>query len=147
VQSNAGAQRITLAAWFCDGPIRPYVGRGFTVHWTGTTTLAANGWTAAAITFDNGIPSGTFAIVGSRCLSAGALFHRWIPRGQSPYRPGGFAQQGQDDFPYDGSRYTDFVQNFGEWMRFTNTTPPQVEIFSRSADTTQNGFLDLVQVG
>jgi hypothetical protein len=147
VQSNAGAQRIGVGVWFCDGPVRPVTQRGFSVHWTGTTTLTANAWSAVAFTLDNGIPSGTFAIVGSRMISAGAVFHRFIPRGGLPYRPGGFAQQAQDNYPMDGSRWTDYVANWGEWLRFTNTTPPQIEVFSISADTTEEGYLDLVQVG
>ncbi len=147
VQSNAGAQRITVGVWWADGPVRPSLARGFTVHWTATATLTANAWSSTAITFDNGIPSGTFAIVGSRVISAGAAFHRWIPRGGAPYRPGSFAGQAQSFNPVDGSRMSDYVNNWGEWMRFTNTTPPTVEIFSISADTTEEGYLDLVQVG
>lgn len=147
VQSNAGAQRITVAIWWADGPFRPSQMRPFTVHWTAAATLTANAWSTTAITFDNGIPSGTFAIVGSRMISAGALFHRWIPRGGTPYRPGGFAGQAQSFNPLDGSRCSDYVENWGEWMRFTNTTPPSVEIFSGSADTSEEGYLDLVQVG
>ena len=34
----------------------------------------------------------------------------------------------------------------GEWMRFTNTTPPLVEIFALAADATQAGYMDLIQV-
>lgn len=147
VQSNAGAQRITVGVWWCDGPVRPVQQRAFTVHWTATATLTANAWSATPITFDNGIPSGTFAIVGSRVISAGACFHRWVPRGGPAFRPGGFAGQAQSFNPVDGSRWSDYVQNWGEWLRFTNTTPPQVEIFSISADTTEEGYLDLVQVG
>jgi len=147
VQSNAGAQRIGVGVWWCDGPIRPFIGRGFSVHWTAAATLVANAWSSTPITFDNGIPSGTFAIVGSRMISAGAVFHRWIPRGGPAYRPGGFAGQAQGFNAVDGSRWGDYVDNWGEWMRFTNTTPPQVEVFSISADTTEEGYLDLVQVG
>jgi len=147
VQSNAGAQRITVGVWLADGPTRPVVSRGFSVHWTASATLSANTWSSTAITFDNGIPSGTFAIVGSRMISAGALFHRWIPRGGAPYRPGGFSGQAQSFNPVDGSRMSDYVMNWGEWMRFTNTTPPTLEVFSISADTTEEGYLDLVQVG
>ena len=147
VQSNAGAQRITVAVWWGDGAFRNNTQRPFTVHWTATATLSANAWSSTAITFDNGIPSGTFAIVGSRVITAGALFHRWIPRGGPAYRPGAFAGQAQSFNAVDGSRWSDYVANWGEWMRFTNTTPPQVEIFSISADTTEEGYLDLVQVG
>jgi hypothetical protein len=140
--SAVTSTQTTVAVWFADMAIRPVAGRVFSVQWTASTTLVANAWTASPITFANGIPSGTFAIVGSRMSSAGALFHRWIPRGGSPYRPGGFAQQANGQFPMASERYG----QFGEWLRFTNTTPPQVEIFSGSADTSEQGVLDLVQV-
>ena len=147
VQSNAGAQRITAAVWFADGPVRPVTGRVFTMHWTASTTLAANAFTAITPVFDNGIPSGLFAIVGSRQISAGALFHRYIPRGGNPFRPGYFSAQAQSDYPYEGSRFTDYVPNLGEAMRFNNVTIPQIEIFSVSADTTEEGYIDMIQVG
>lgn len=142
VQSNVAAQRGAVAVWFSDGPLRPVAGRMFSVHWTVTQTLVANAFTAFTPVLDNGIPSGRFALVGSRCLSAGGLFHRFIPRGGTPYRPGTFMVQTQDGLPDDGSRYG----GMGEWLRFTNTTLPQIEAFSGSADTTLEGYLDLVQV-
>lgn len=143
VQSNAGAQRIRVGVMFCDQPVRPATGRIFTVHWTASATLVANAWTSFAITFDNGIPSGSFAIVGSRMISAGALFHRWIPRGGPAYRPGHVAYQTQDGAAFAMDRYGEM----GEWLRFTNTTPPQCEVFSGSADTSEEGYMDLIQVG
>jgi len=143
--SSASATQTTVAAWFCDGPIRPVNNAGmFTVHWTASTTLTANAWTAVSMSLDNGIPSGTYAIVGSRCKSAGGLFHRFVPRGgSSALRPGTFMIQAFDNYSLDMDRFG----NLGEFMRFTNTTPPQVEIFSGSADTSEEGFLDLLQVG
>ena len=142
VQSNAGAQRITVAVWFCDGPVRPVSGRFFTMHWTATTTLTANGWTSFLPVFDNGLPGGTFVIAGSRMISAGALFHRFITRGGPSIRPGTFSQQSQDDLPLDGARYG----QMGEFIRFSNTTLPQIEVFSRSADNSEEGYLDLIQI-
>jgi hypothetical protein len=143
--SSASSTQTTVAVWFSDGPVRPVNPNNiFTVHWTASATLVANAWTAFAITLDNGLPSGTFAIVGSRFKSAGALFHRFIPRGgASSLRPGTFGSQAFDNYNLDMDRYG----NLGEFMRFTNTTPPQVEAFSGSADTSEEGFLDLVQVG
>lgn len=143
VQSNAGAQRISVGVWFCDGPLRPISGDYFTMHWTGTTTLTANGWTACTITFDNGLPEGLLAIVGMRVISAGALFARLLPRQGDPFRPGVMAFQAQDGYDIGLQRYG----QMGEFIRFQNTTPPQVEIFSRSADTTQEGYFDLAIVG
>jgi len=146
VQSNAGAQRVTCAVWFSDGPPKPINGRCFTMHWTASTTLTANAITTITPVFDNGIPSGTFAIVGSRQISAGALFHRYLPRGGSPFRPGFPSAQAQDGYAFDGSRYTDYVPNFGEALRFNNVTIPQIDVFSVSADTTEEGYIDMIQV-
>lgn len=140
--SAATATQTTVAVWFIDGPVRPVAGRVFSVRWTASQTLTANGWTAFAVTFDNGIPSGTFAMVGSRMSSTGALFHRWVPRGGSPVRPGTFANQADSGYNLARDRYG----ALGEWMRFTNTTPPQCEVFSGSADTSEQGVLDLIQV-
>jgi hypothetical protein len=150
VQSNAGAQRITQAVWFCDGPIKQTLQPEFTMHWTASATLGVNAWTGFAVTFDNGLPSGTFAILGARTKSAGALFFRFIPRGGLANRPGGWACQAQDDGTDPAIHGTFGSQRgggLGEWMRFTNTTPPQVEMFSRSADASEEGYIDLLQVG
>lgn len=143
--SGAGATQTSVAVWFCDGPIRPVNPNNiFTVHWTASTTLVANVWNAITMNLDNGIPSGTYAIVGSRMKSAGALFHRFVPRGgPSSLRPGTFSVQAFGDYSLDMDRYG----GLGEFMRFTNTTPPQCEVFSGTADTSEEGFLDLVQVG
>jgi len=65
-----------------------------------------------------------------------------FPRGGSPLRPGGMMVQAQDGYLLASERNGDM----GEWMRFTNTTPPQIECFSGSADTSVEGYLDLVQV-
>lgn len=143
VQSNAGAQRIRIACVFSDGPINPVGGKMWSMHWTATTTLTANAWSTLSPTFDNGLPSGTFAVVGSRFISAGALYHRIIFRNQQAVRPGGPAQQAQDDYPADGTRYGEM----GQWGTFTNTTVPQFEVYSGSADTSEEGYLDLVQIG
>jgi hypothetical protein len=75
--------------------------------------------------------------------SAGALWHRWVPRGGPAFRPGGFACQATNTT----ARANERAGEMGEWLRFTNTTPPQCEVFSRSADTSESGILDLVQVG
>lgn len=146
VQSNAGAQRITVAVWMGDSPPRTDQRRVFTMHWTASTTLTANAFTQFQPVFDNGLPSGTFAIVGSRAISAGGLVHRFIPKGRQAARPGGLMVQAQDGYPLDGSRYSDPIDNWGEWMRFTNTTIPLVEVFSGTADTTEEGYIDMVQV-
>ncbi len=141
--SGAGATRSTVAVWFCDGQVRPVKGRFFSMHWTVTQTMVANAWTGFTPVLDNGLPSGTFAVVGSRCKGVSGMFHRFIPRGNSAVRPGTFSTQGDGDFQDAADRYG----NLGEWFRFSNTNMPQIEAFCRAADTVAEGFIDLIKVG
>ena len=140
--SGAGATQTTVGVWFADGPVAPVRGPLFSVHWTAAATLVAHAWTPTAITLDNGLPSGTFAIVGARFISASGLFARFIPRGGAAWRPGTFACQTDAAMLNAKDRYG----AMGEWMRFTNTTPPQVEYFALAADTAEEGYIDLIQV-
>jgi hypothetical protein len=115
----------------------------FTVHWTCATALAAaDAWSISTPVFDNGLPSGTFAIVGARFESATGQFARFLPKGGPSYRPGTFCSQAVGGYVTEEDRYG----GLGEWMRFTNTTPPLVEFFALAADATQAGFMDLIQV-
>ena len=140
--SGAGATQTTVGVVFADGPVSLVKGRVFAVHWTITTTFAAHGFTNFTPVLDNGIPSGTFALVGSRLNSATALFHRFIPRGGLPYRPGTTSMQAYNQ----GLNYDERQCYMGEWMRFTNTTTPQIEAFQLAADATADGFMYLIQV-
>lgn len=140
--SAATSTQTTVGVVVADGPTRPVNGRIFTVHWTITATFAAAGYTAFQPVLDNGLPSGTFALVGSRLKSVSGLFHRFIPRGGLPYRPGTTSVQAFDGIDSAHSRYG----AMGEWLRFTNTTVPQIEAFQLAADAVADGFLDLVQV-
>lgn len=143
VQSNAGAQREFILVAFCDGPVIPAKGRIQTIHATATTTLVANAWTACTLTLDNGLDGGTYAIVGARAFSAGALAFRFVPRGGgNPFRPGGFAGQARDFLSAEGQRYG----GWGTWMQFANTSIPQVEFLSTSADTAEEVYLDLIKI-
>lgn len=143
LNTGAGPTKTLVAVWFCDAPPQPVTGRVFTVHWTCATALAAaDAWSISTPVFDNGLPSGTFAIVGGRVESATGQFYRYIPKGGTPYRPGSFCSQAVGGWVTDQDRYG----NLGQWMTFTNTTPPLVEIFALAADATQAGFMDLIQI-
>ena len=143
LNTGAGPTKTMVAVWFCDVAPQPVSGRVFTVHWTcGTALAAADAWSISTPVFDNGLPSGTFAIVGGRVESATGQFYRYLPKGGNPYRPGSFCSQAVGGVVTDQDRYG----GIGEWLRFTNTTPPLVEIFALAADATQAGYMDLIQV-
>lgn len=142
LNSAAGPTRTSVAVWFCDGPPVPVKGRVFTVHWTNPVAAVAFQWTAFQPIFDNGLPSGTFAIVGSRLKSATSQYHRFVSRGGTAFRPGTFSVTADGDYAAPQDRYG----NIGEFMRFTNTTAPQIENFALAADAVSDGFMDLIQV-
>lgn len=143
VQSNAGAQRAGIMVWFSDGAIRPYPGRYFTMHWTATFTATINTWSALTPVFDNGLVGGRFMIVGSDVISASAICHRIVPRDGTVNRPGGFSRQAQGSISLADQRYG----KNGAWTSFTTASIPQIEVFCTAADTTHEGYLDLVQIG
>jgi len=143
LNTGVGPTKTTVAVWFCDQAPQPVSGRVFTVHWTSSIPLAAaDAWSQVTPVFDNGLPSGTFAIVGGRVESATGQFYRYIPKGGNPYRPGSFCSQAVGGQVTDQDRYG----GIGEWLRFDNTNPPLMEIFALAADATQAGYMDLIQV-
>ena len=139
--SGSTATQTSLGVVFADQATTPYRGRMFSVHFSNTITLVAHAFTSFSPTLDNGLPSGTFAIVGARVNSASGLFFRFIPRGGPAYRPGSTMIQAYDQAPNMNDRYG----KMGIWLSFTNTTLPQIECFALSADTAVDGFIDLVQ--
>lgn len=143
LQSNAGAQSETVAVWLSDGPLRPVLGKVQTVHATSATTLVARAWTPCTMTLDNGLDGGNYAIVGAQAFSVSGVFFRLAPRGGPVFRPGGFCGQARDALPPMAQRYG----GWGEWMRFQNLQPPQVEFFATAADTAEEVYFDLVKVG
>jgi hypothetical protein len=137
-QTSAGAQNAYAFVLFGHEAVKPLKGRFFTVHATGTTTLVANAWTAAPITLDTGLPAGRYRLVGSRVRSPGCLAFRWIII-QQHNRPGGFGFQGDTSFEAYGQRNG----GWGPWGEFDNLTIPTPELWSTSADTSQQVWMDL----
>lgn len=117
-------------------------GRIYTLRGTATATLTANAWTAlGTITWQNTLPTGTYAVVGAAALSAGGQAFRLIMDGQF-YRPGGLAATTV------GTRTDRLFRmgGLGVWGTFHNYAMPLVEMLSSSADTSETVFLDLVKI-
>jgi hypothetical protein len=137
-QSSAGAQNSFCFVVFSDKGRLQQHGQYFTVHGTSTTTMNANAWTPCALTLDTGLPAGRYRLVGSRARSAGLLAFRWIII-QQHNRPGGFGFQNDLSFEPYGQRNG----GWGEWGQFDNLTIPTPEVWSTSADTSLQIWLDL----
>jgi hypothetical protein len=165
-QDSGSNQTVYILAQFCDGPptalpvsVNPpgmpaaptTPGRFFTVHWTASTTLTAGAFTKITPVFDQALYAGYYALVGAAAKSASGLFFRMFPSFGPLWRPGGAMVQSYDGMNPRNQRYmnsfADTPGGWGVWLNFYQNTPPQVEIFATSADTSEEGWMDLVYLG
>jgi hypothetical protein len=138
----AGADRETVLAWLLeDAIVPPPAGDIFTVRVTGVTALVAFTWVRGALTFDQHLPVGNYAIVGARFESAtGIAFRLEMPGDIS--RPGGLMRTTAAQLDPEGHR----KGKWGVWTTFRHNTPPQVQWMAGAADAAETGFLDLVKI-
>lgn len=118
---------------------------------TASVTLAAYAWsTLAAVTFEQSLRGGTYALVGAQWVCANALAFRHVFPRQKPYngrfmRPGVLAQNAFGDTPLQA--YPDGAMFMGEHGRFSTFEPFQVEVMgSGTATVTAQGIIDLVRI-
>jgi hypothetical protein len=125
-------------------------GRFFTAHWTAAATLTAGAWTRIQPTFDQALPAGYYALLGARVFSASALFFRLYPSMGPIWRPGGVAVQSYDQLDPANQRFLPMSVGtslgWGVWLSFFQNVPPAVEVFATAADTSEEGFFDLIYV-
>lgn len=140
-EDAAGASRVYGLVWLSDGGVTPVSDAIYTVRVTSATTLTANVWTNAALTFDQVLPVGRYGIVGARFESAGLIAFRFVFQ-TLPHRPGGLGCDDIADVEPSWQRYG----GMGVWGEFSSTNPPTVDFLSASADTSEVGYLDLVQL-
>jgi hypothetical protein len=135
-ESNAA-----ILGWNVQSMPQP-AGTVFTIRGTATGTLVAGAWTTVgAVTWQNQLPNGTYAVVGAVFQSAGCIAGRLILE-NTPYRPGGLGI-------VSITNRTDLLFRFGNlgvWGQFHNYAMPQVEFISSSADTAEEIYLDLVKI-
>jgi hypothetical protein len=139
-ENNASAGRSTVLVWLCDGATSPITGAEiFTIRATNTSTLSTYAWTNGALTFNDTLPAGDYALVGARASSAGLIAFRFV-FSQYAWRPGAI---GMDTVGEVGAPIFRFGK-LGEWGQFSHNTPPTVDFLSLSADTSQTVDLDLI---
>lgn len=141
-ESGVGATRATVLAWLSDGPIARYQGGEiFPIRATNASTLAANAWTNGALTLNDTLPAGRYAVVGMQAESAGLQAARLVFTEQGP-RPGVIGRDAASDQGWLG-----FIDGrLGIWGEFQHDVPPTVDFLSNSADTSQVVILYLVKV-
>jgi len=101
-----------------------------------TPALTANQWSGlGAVTFEQSLRGGTYAVVGVQAQGAGISAVRLVfPRApvyhNRKLRPGTLVSQSVGDIPLSLGPYNPFV--FGEWGRFSTFEPPQTEWWGTS---------------
>ena len=141
-EDGAGATRMSVIVNLLDKAATPVTDPSFSLRATAGTTLTAYTWTNAALTLDQVLPVGQYAIVGARAESAGLVAFRFVLQNQTP-RPGGLGNLSESTLTLPGQR----SGGWGVWGTFDNWTIPTIDFFSSSADTSEVVTFDLVKVG
>ncbi len=142
LNSNPAAAQIQwMVAWLADAPITPITGPMFTVRATGTTTLVAQSWSNVPITLTEDLPRGRYQLVGLHGISAGMVAARAVFVGGT-WRPGCLGNDSIADIGSSIFRYG----TMGSMGEFEDTDQPTIDVLSVSADTTEEFFLDLIQL-
>ena len=111
-----------------------------------TATALGNAWGAGALTFEQVLESGMYAVVGMKAFGATLIAGRLIFPNQGP-RPGciGYATPLTGVGAIENPAFRN--GNLGVWGTFSHTAPPQLEVIAAAADTAQEVYLDVVKVG
>lgn len=138
---NSGAADTYALVWLGDAIPRKVTGKIFTVKATANKTLTANKWTATPINFEQELPAGRYQVVGMRAKSAHIIAARLLFVGQV-WRPGVLGVRTET------AQYDKIFRmgNMGVFGEFEFDQPPQVEFLASAADTSEEVYLDLIQV-
>lgn len=137
-----GAENYHALAFARWGGIDPMPqGDIYTIRGTHATTVTANVWSTCAVTWDAGLPAGTYACVGGILQSTTGFGFRLIFDNQ-PARPGGIA------FATLGLRSHPMFEKggLGVWGRFTSIAMPRLQAFCNAADSAGIVFVDFIRV-
>lgn len=144
-ESVAGDDRqATGLVWLGNGQLgNPYIGLPmFTVRFTAAVAAAAYSWVNGAITFEQNLPVGLYAVMGMHVISDSGIGARLLFSGQGA-RPGCLAYDTIEDISNQAFRNG----NLGVWGTFHTHSPPTLDMLCRTTDTSQEGWLDLIKIG
>lgn len=140
-QNAAGAQRVTVPIGFGVNYTPAPVGNIFSMRGTSITAAVANAWTQCAVTWQDTIAQGTYAVIGLDHQSANGQAARLIILNQY-WRPGVISMPGIAD---RGDEY--FRRGMlGEFGRFTANYLPIPEVLCNAADAAHEFYLYFIRV-
>lgn len=141
-QTTGGAAVVVATAGLASVPPGPAPsGDMIAMRGTGTTTVTAGAWTNCAITWQDTLPNGTYAVVGLECIGVTCVAGRLIFEDQIE-RPGCLGQSLTSGNGPPLFRYG----RLGIWGRFNAYRIPSVEFLCNAADTAQEVFLHLLRL-
>jgi len=147
-EDGAGAQISSGLLWLMDklDPMATLNGKRLpirTIRFTGAETLVPNTWDAVIPVPQQTLKAGKYQAVGLRTLTAGGVASRYNFVGENTnHRPGCPAYDVVSDIENPLFR----MGVLGSWGEFEHNQIPQIEVWSRSADTVQEFFMDLVKI-
>ena len=140
--ADAGAQTYYALLNFSFGRREPTPGKEYRTRFTAAITAVAGSWVNGAITLDQVLPAGIYQICGMDIFGTNLIAGRLVFPGGG-WRPGVYARNAVNNVPHriflDGT-----LGVFGE---FNSVAMPTLDIYAEGANTSQEGYLDLVQVG
>lgn len=143
INSNPAAAAIqSVIAVLADGPITPTKGQMLSVCVSAAITETLGAWTSGALTFDQTLPKGRYALVGAAFYGTSGVAFRLIPVG-AIHRPGGICLVNPEDEHPPLQRHG----GLGVWCEFDSETPPSLEWLAyATSGTAQTGVLDLIRL-
>ncbi len=140
--TNPGPTTGWFLMWLANALVPIPMGDILTARATATFAATANVWTLGTFTLETALPSGLYALVGSEHISATAIAHRFqIPNQVA--RPGALSHQANADL----QDFRLLTRRLGEYGRFLNTAPPQIEVLCTGADASHEIYLQLIKIG
>lgn len=138
----AGIEVQTGFIWLTDGTMNIDPRPIFSLQFSATITTVANTWTAGTLTMTQGLPVGTYQVVGMDVIGATQIGARLVFPNGGP-RPGCLSRASSAIFSQNQFR----LGNVGNWGEFSSYAQPQIELFnSASGSVTVTGQLDLIKV-
>jgi len=136
-----GARGIALVM-LADKAIAPIRGDIRTVRGTTNFTPTANAWSSGAITLDQDLPAGRYAVVGAKVVGGATYgFFRLIFTGYT-WRPGGVIVR---DIRLEVDKL--FRRGcLGVWGTFRHDQPPRLEVMEITAVANPTVYLDIMKV-
>jgi len=140
IGGTANAQNVGVMFWGDRlDPVPP--GDIYGLHGTSTTAAVSLQWTQLTVTWDQTLPAGTYAVVGSQVQSTNAIAHR-IHFLDQVFRPGFLSLASVGNIS-DPSYY---YGGWGKLGQFVTYAYPYLEVLVNGTDAAHDCVLNLVKV-